>query len=143
MASGSYPTDTRTRFENVSPSRQYGDGSTSTVAVVLNWSRFQNVQRIASLLCGSELNSIIKYVLLWNNNPKPVIYLVRDASLYRRDPASTKDFVPTSCSEEKLQIVNPVGNLYFYSRLLGCSQSNAEYCFVQVVHFRVALALLI
>jgi hypothetical protein len=82
LAPSSYRTDSRTRFENLSPSQQEGDGSMrNTVAVVLNWSRFQNVQRIVSLLCSPELDSIMKHVLVWNNNPKPVTYLVRHASL--------------------------------------------------------------
>jgi hypothetical protein len=83
LAPGSYHTDSRTRFENLSPSQREGDGSTgNTVAVVLNWSRFQNVQRIVSLFCGSELDSIMKHILVWNSNPKPLTYLVRDASPY-------------------------------------------------------------
>jgi hypothetical protein len=46
-------------------------------AVILNWSRFNNVRRIVSLLCGPELEPIMKHILVWNNNPKPLNYLVR------------------------------------------------------------------
>jgi hypothetical protein len=60
------------------------------------------MQRITSLLCESELDSIIKYVLVWNNSPKPVTYLVGDASLYRRDPTFTDAVARISCSEEKI-----------------------------------------
>ncbi|KAN0133319.1 hypothetical protein V8E53_009043 [Lactarius tabidus] len=87
-------------------------GSTgNTVAVVLNWSRFENVRRIASVLCKPELGPIIEQVLVWNNNPKPLTFL---------------DFLPTACSEEKLRIVNSAENMYFHARFLGCSQSNAD-----------------
>jgi hypothetical protein len=80
LAPGSYCNRSRMRFWNLSPPWREGGGSTkNTVAVVLNWSRFQNVRRIVSLLCGSELDSIIKHVLVWNNNPNPVTYLVRGA----------------------------------------------------------------
>ena len=50
--------------------------SPDTTAVILNWSRFHNVQRIASLLCSPELDHIIKEVLIWNNNPAPIFYKV-------------------------------------------------------------------
>jgi hypothetical protein len=81
LAPGSYRTgDARERFENLSPPRREGGGG-KTVAVVLNWSRFPNVRRIASLLCSPELDSSMKRVLVWNNSPKPLTYLVRDISL--------------------------------------------------------------
>jgi hypothetical protein len=43
-----------------------------TTAVILNWSRFNNVLDIASLLCHPSLNNVIAQVFIWNNNPKPV-----------------------------------------------------------------------
>ncbi|KAI9444735.1 hypothetical protein H4582DRAFT_1806162 [Lactarius indigo] len=105
-------------FENLSPLawRETARSTGNTVAVVLNWSRFENVRRIASVLCKPELNPIVEHVLVWNNNPKSLTYL---------------DFLPTTCSEEKLQIVNSAENMYFFARFLGCSQSHSEYCFVQ------------
>lgn len=51
--------------------------SPDTTAVVLNWSRFSNVRRIAKLLCSPELTGVVHTVLIWNNNPKPVSYEVR------------------------------------------------------------------
>lgn len=138
LAPGSYRTDhdARERFKNLSPPRREGGGGVNTVAIVLNWSRFPNVRRITSLLCSSELDSFMKRVLVWNNSPKPLTYLVRDISPpYDRLFSNTvaKDFTPTSCSEEKLEIVNSMENMYFHARFLGCSQSDAEYCFVQVM----------
>ena len=41
-----------------------------TTAIILNWSRFENVKLIASLLCGPWLNDIIFQVVIWNNNPE-------------------------------------------------------------------------
>lgn len=81
LAPGSYRTDVRERFVNISPPLQVREGNVTarnTVAVVLNWSRFSNVRRIVSLLCSPELDSFMKRVLVWNNNPKPLAYLVSD-----------------------------------------------------------------
>ena len=44
--------------------------------------------------------------------------------------------MPNSCTEEKLKVINSMVNMYFYTRFLGCAQSDAEYCFVQVVAFQ-------
>lgn len=52
--------------------------SADTTAIVLNWSRFSNVRRIAKLLCAPELGGVFQSVLIWNNNPKPVFYEVRE-----------------------------------------------------------------
>ena len=148
LASSSYRTDSRTRFENLSSSQREGDGSTrNTVAVVLNWSRFQNVQRIVSLLCSPELDSIMKHVLVWNNNPKPVTYLVRHTSLcFDRtfsDGLSQGLYIDL-LFRRKIADCQLGGNLYFRARFLGCSQSDAEYCFVQVLYYSLpVLALLI
>jgi hypothetical protein len=75
FAPSSYRNDTRVQFKNVSPPWRTPTGN--TVAVVLNWSRFENVRRIASVLCKPELDPIIEQVLVWNNNPKPLTFLVR------------------------------------------------------------------
>lgn len=48
-----------------------------TTAVILNWSRFHNVQRIVSSLCSSELDHVIKEVFVWNNNPNQIHYTVQ------------------------------------------------------------------
>jgi hypothetical protein len=61
LAPGSYRTDARERFVNISPPVREGNVTTrNTVAVVLNWSRFSNVRRIVSLLCSPELDSFMK-----------------------------------------------------------------------------------
>lgn len=39
-------------------------------AVILNWSRFPNVVRIVSLLCGSQLENTIAEIVVWNNSPR-------------------------------------------------------------------------
>ncbi|KAI0308276.1 hypothetical protein B0F90DRAFT_153385 [Multifurca ochricompacta] len=102
LAPGSYRVDARTRFENLSPPLPIVAGSTgNVVAVLLNWSRFENVRRIVSLLCGSELDLIMKRVLVWNNNPKPLKYLdfyrplvqrkSCRSSIRRRTRTSTRD----------------------------------------------------
>ncbi|KAI9452542.1 hypothetical protein BJY52DRAFT_1292214 [Lactarius psammicola] len=117
LAPGSDRNDVRMKFKNIHPTwREAARSTGNTVAVVLNWSRFENVRRIAFVLCNPELDPIIEHVLVWNNNPKPLTY---------------SDFLPTTCSEEKLRIVNSAENMYFHARFLGCSQSDSEYCFVQ------------
>lgn len=40
-----------------------------TTAVILNWSRFDNIILISSLLCGQWLEDTIAQVFIWNNNP--------------------------------------------------------------------------
>lgn len=78
LAPSSYRNDTRMQFKNVSPPwRRPARSTGNTVAVVLNWQRFENVRRIASILCKPELGPIIEQVLVWNNNPKPLTFLVR------------------------------------------------------------------
>ena len=81
LAPGSYRTDARERFVNLSPPLQVREGNATTrntVAVVLNWSQSPNVRRIVSLLCSPELDSFMKRVLVWNKSPKPLAYLVSD-----------------------------------------------------------------
>ena len=41
-------------------------------AIVLNWSRLENVVRIVALLCGPSLQDIIAEVFVWNNSPKRI-----------------------------------------------------------------------
>lgn len=48
-------------------------------AVILNWSRFPNVLKIASTLCSPSLDGVIAEVFIWNNNPKPITHNVRHA----------------------------------------------------------------
>lgn len=39
-------------------------------AIILNWSRLENVIRIASLLCGPWLDDTVAEVYVWNNSPQ-------------------------------------------------------------------------
>ena len=81
LAPGSYRADAQERFVNISPPLREGNVTTrNTVAVVLNWSRFTNVRRIVSLLCSPELDPFMKRVLVWNNSPNPLTYLVSDVT---------------------------------------------------------------
>src|SRR5437016_3932040 len=43
-----------------------------------------------------------------------------------------------SCTEEKSKVINSMVNMYchWHARFLGCAQSDAEYCFVQVGAFQ-------
>ncbi|KAI0094456.1 hypothetical protein BDY19DRAFT_912836 [Irpex rosettiformis] len=92
------------------------DGNPDTTAVILNWSRFPNVQRIAVLLCSSSLEKIILEVVVWNNSPQAISY---------------EDFIDTTCPRSKLKIYNSPANLCFQARFLACAQSSSPYCFIQ------------
>ena len=48
-----------------------------TTAIVLNWSRLPNVQRIAATLCAPALAGIVAQVFIWNNSPTRISYDVR------------------------------------------------------------------
>ncbi len=43
-----------------------------TTAVVLNWSRFENVVKITALFCDPVLENTLHAVVVWNNNPNPL-----------------------------------------------------------------------
>ena len=54
------------------------DAQPDTTAIILNWSRFPNVKRIASLLCSPILDSVIAEVFIWNNSPNKITHDVRE-----------------------------------------------------------------
>jgi hypothetical protein len=41
-----------------------------TTAVILNWSRFENVVKIVSNLCDPSLQEVIATIYIWNNSPR-------------------------------------------------------------------------
>ncbi|KAF8140517.1 hypothetical protein EV363DRAFT_1251147 [Boletus edulis] len=85
-------------------------------AVILNWSRLENVIRIVSLLCGPWLDDTIAEVYVWNNSPKNL---------------SKEIFSSAHCDTRKLKIENSPENLYFYARFLACTKASSPYCFIQ------------
>ncbi|VDB87518.1 unnamed protein product [Peniophora sp. CBMAI 1063] len=88
-----------------------------TTAIVLNWSRFSNVRRIAKLLCAPELAGVFQTVLIWNNHPKPVFYEDFDDDI--------------GCLPSRLHIVNSPENLYFQARFMACMSANTTFCYTQ------------
>ncbi|EIN13887.1 hypothetical protein PUNSTDRAFT_56387 [Punctularia strigosozonata HHB-11173 SS5] len=80
----------------------FGNTLPQVTAVVLNWSRFQNVLLIASLLCSPALDGTI-----------------------------ARDFARTGCASPKLQLHNSDSNLYFQARFIACAEATTEYCFIQ------------
>lgn len=86
----------------------------------MNWSRFRNMRRIVSLLCGPELEPIKKHP--WNNNSKPLTYLVDQNPL----PCNGRFFFQScfkrlysdSCTEEKLKYIDSMEDMY-----LHCNES--------------------
>ncbi|KAF9225549.1 hypothetical protein BS17DRAFT_751441 [Gyrodon lividus] len=85
-------------------------------AIILNWSRLNNIIRIASLLCGSWLDDTIAEVHIWNNSPQKL---------------SKETFSDAQCDTGKLRIENSPQNLYFYARFLACTKASTPYCFIQ------------
>lgn len=49
-----------------------GDETFGVSAVILNWSRFQNVVLIVSGLCDSSLRDVISEIIVWNNSPQKI-----------------------------------------------------------------------
>ena len=49
-----------------------GDEKSGVSAIILNWSRFQNVVLIVSGLCDPRLRDVIAEVVVWNNSPRKI-----------------------------------------------------------------------
>ncbi|KAK0208913.1 hypothetical protein DFS33DRAFT_1306372 [Desarmillaria ectypa] len=90
------------------------NGHPDTTAVILNWSRFPNVIKIVSLLCGPSLENTIHTVFVWNNSPGQIF---------------EADFAP--CTGSRLKVYNAPDNLYFQARFMACAQVSTPFCFVQ------------
>jgi len=88
-----------------------------STAIVLNWSRFPNVRRIANLLCSFELADIFDTIMIWNNSPIQISYQDFGSDL--------------PCSMDRLKIVNSAQNLYFQARFLACLSTSSTYCYLQ------------
>ncbi|KAG9222431.1 hypothetical protein CCMSSC00406_0002766 [Pleurotus cornucopiae] len=99
-------------FDKASASSQGPD----VTAIVLNWSRFPNVVKIATVLCDPALNTVIQNVTIWNNNPAPL---------------SVADFADAKCPTGKLHIYNSPTNVLFQARYIACQQATTPYCFIQ------------
>ncbi|KAJ7597419.1 hypothetical protein C8J56DRAFT_319097 [Mycena floridula] len=100
--------------------QKYPTSGGDTTAVVLNWSRRDNVVQIAALLCGPDLKDVIANVFIWNNSPKAL---------------SAKDF--PECPKRKLTVYNSPSNELFYARFLACARATTQYCFIQDDDFLV------
>lgn len=49
-----------------------GDEMSGVSAVILNWTRFQNVVLIVSSMCGPSLRDVISEIIVWNNSPRAI-----------------------------------------------------------------------
>jgi hypothetical protein len=49
-----------------------GDDASGVSAIVLNWSRFQNVVLIVSGFCDPSLQDVIAKIVVWNNSPRRI-----------------------------------------------------------------------
>ena len=49
-----------------------GDEKSGVSAIILNWSRFQNVVLIVSGLCDPRLQGVIAEIVVWNNSPRNI-----------------------------------------------------------------------
>jgi len=52
--------------------RWNGDENSGVSAIILNWSRFQNVVLIVSGMCDPRLRDVITEVVVWNNSPRKI-----------------------------------------------------------------------
>ncbi|KAG6380951.1 hypothetical protein JVT61DRAFT_5344 [Boletus reticuloceps] len=80
---------TDARGVRVSLSTSRSQRPPDVTAVILNWSRLENVIRIASLLCGPWLDDTIAEVYVWNNSPKNLSKELRMTPAARFSPALT------------------------------------------------------
>ncbi|CAG8606516.1 9088_t:CDS:2 [Diversispora eburnea] len=87
-----------------------GDGKTT--AILLNWSRIENLKIIVRHLCQY---SMFKEIMIWNNNG--------DVHL------SDQIFSDTRC--HKLRYYNSPGNMYFIARYMACAMATTPYCYFQ------------
>ncbi|KAI6012400.1 hypothetical protein F5J12DRAFT_817833 [Pisolithus orientalis] len=102
----------RARSQNTVTPRQRPD----VTAIVLNWSRLDNVVRIVSLLCEESLLDTVAEAFIWNNSPKELTY---------------ETFASSGCPKAKLRLYNSERNLYFHARFLACVQAKTQFCFFQ------------
>ena len=49
-----------------------GNEKAGVSAIILNWSRFQNVVLIVSGLCDPSLRDVIFEIIVWNNSPREI-----------------------------------------------------------------------
>ena len=52
------------------------DNELNTTVVILNWSRIANVKRIVSNVCDHLLDDTVASIIIWNNNPTPLVFNV-------------------------------------------------------------------
>lgn len=67
----SYHTPDTTNTHRFRSLQQGNSGASPNVsAIILNWSRFQNVRDIVTLLCS--VDDVISEIVVWNNNHQPL-----------------------------------------------------------------------
>lgn len=52
------------------------DHELNTTVVILNWSRIANVKQIVSNVCDHLLDDTVANIIIWNNNPTPLVFKV-------------------------------------------------------------------
>ena len=116
-------------------------------AVILNWSRFQNVVLIVSGFCDPSLQDVITEIVVWNNSPRRISAEVSRGTVNVRASHRFRNILYLPHSSEltlhgrqefdascrsRLRIINSPENLYFQARFMACSNSSSKYCFIQV-----------
>ncbi|EJD03822.1 uncharacterized protein FOMMEDRAFT_83180 [Fomitiporia mediterranea MF3/22] len=102
LSSSGIPSTYTTRLDYLSASAPPEHKTPDTTAVILNWSRLENVLLISALLCGPWLDGTIAEI-----------------------------FKPTGCPSRKLRIYNSPSNMLFQARYLACIEAKTPYCFTQ------------
>lgn len=57
------------RIGNSNERKQFQMNQLDTTAIVLDWSRLQNVVLIVAALCQDSLDDVVSQIFIWNNNP--------------------------------------------------------------------------
>ncbi|KAG0242789.1 hypothetical protein BGW41_003465 [Actinomortierella wolfii] len=99
------------------------EGAGMMTAILLNWSRLQNLKEIVDNLCPYEM---FKEIMIWNN--KVDIHL------------EEKIF---NCP--KVRVYNSPDNMFFVARYMACAMASSPYCYFQdddwqIYHLRAMYA---
>ncbi|KAH8555979.1 hypothetical protein BGW37DRAFT_479329 [Umbelopsis sp. PMI_123] len=90
------------------------DGRGQATAILLNWSRLENMKIIIDHLCQYDM---FQNIMVWNNNGAVNL-------------TSTMLATP-SCPSSKILIYNSPGNMHFIARYMACAMAQTPYCYFQ------------
>ncbi|CAM0136187.1 hypothetical protein VKS41_005419 [Umbelopsis sp. WA50703] len=90
------------------------DGRGQATAILLNWSRLENMKIIIEHLCQYDM---FQNIMVWNNNGAVNL---------------TSSMLATpGCPSSKILIYNSPGNMHFIARYMACAMARTPYCYFQ------------